>query len=119
MEIWGQILIAIVPAIISGLVAYYKATSNAKVEIHRVEKNAETEIIRIEKEYEGKVKKLQEERKADLDYYRGKLEADNKQTENDYINQLTAEMIGGLFDGSIDEGRIENMKKFSEKFGEN
>lgn len=56
MEIWGQILIAVVPAIISGLVAYYKATSNAKVEIHRVEKNAEIEIIRIEKEYEGKVK---------------------------------------------------------------
>ena len=114
MEIWGQILIAVVPAIISGLVAYYKATSNAKVEIHKVEKNAETELSRIEKEYEGKVKELQEERRADLAYYEGKLEADNNQAEKDYINQFTAKMMGGLIDGTIDENqmkKIENMVK--------
>ncbi|MCD8904023.1 hypothetical protein K2V56_00925 [Staphylococcus chromogenes] len=119
MEIWGQILIAVVPAIISGLVAYYKATSNAKVEIHKVEKNAETEIIRIEKEYEGKIKKLQEERKADLNYYKGKLEADNKQIENNYINQLTAEVMSGLFNGSIDENKIKKLNNISKNFEKN
>ena len=109
MEFWEQIFIAVIPAVISGLVAYYKATSNAKVEIHKVEKNAETKIARIEKEYEGKVKELQEERKADLAFYEGKLEADNRQTENNYINQFAAKFMDGLFDGSIDEEQLEKM----------
>ena len=115
LEIWGQILIAVVPAIVSGIVAYYKATSNAKVEIHKVEKNAETELARIEKEYEGKVKELQEERKADLAYYQGKLEADNKQAEQNYINELTAKFMGDLFDGSIDGDQIKNMEDIVKK----
>ena len=117
MGLWGQVLIPVIPAIISGLVAYYKATSNAKVEIHKVEKNAETEIARIEKGYEGKVKELQEQRKADLAYYKGKLEADNRQIENDYINQFSARFMEGLFDGTIDEKQIEKMDDLAKKLG--
>lgn len=116
MEIWSEILIAVVPAIISGFIAYYKATSNAKVEIHKVEKAAETEIARIEKEYEGKIKTLQAERQEDLNYYKGVLEANNKQVENDFVNQMIGRTIEDIYNGSMNKEKLEEISKIAKEF---
>ena len=119
MSLLIQLLIGIVPAIISGLVAYFKAKNDAKVKILEVEKNAEIEVKRIEEENKSRIRQLQEERKADLKLYEGKLEADSKKSEKDYIYNFTSQMIDKMMnDENFDFEQIENMKKFADRLNE-
>ncbi|WP_017550085.1 hypothetical protein [Salinicoccus carnicancri] len=110
MDLFVQLLIGIVPAIISGFVAYIKATKEADIELGKAQK----EIERVEKESEGRIKEIEKRREKDLEFYKGKLEADNEQNQNEFVNQYADQFMGKLF-GDIDN--IEDLMKMSKKFG--
>ena len=103
MEMLVQLLIGIVPAIISGFVAYFTAINKGR-----------TEIRKVEKESEARIKDLKEKVDADLKSYEGKLNADS-------INNLTMKAFEGDFDfeklgDSLEqlsklEKQVENYKK--------
>lgn len=116
MSLLVQLLIAIIPAIISGLVAYYKSKNDMQAKIMEIKTRAESEIKRVEKDYEGKIKHLQEQTKSNLEYYKGKLEADSKKTEKDHINDLTSKLIHNMLDDrNNDLENLTNLKKWIDK----
>lgn len=135
MDLIIQLLIGILPAVISGMIAFYSAKNKADTELKKAEKEADNRIKQIELENdnklkqieienenkinelklanESKLKELREERKADLEYYSGIVEADNQRSKNESINNFTDSFISdALKDVNSFEDLIELEKKF-------
>ena len=93
LDLLVQLLIAFIPATISGFVAYFTANKKAK-----------TELEKIERESVNRIKELRESVEAELKIYEGKLNADS-------VNDLSMK----AFEGDIDFNKIgESLKQISE-----
>lgn len=93
MDLIVQLLIGIIPAIISGFVAYFTANKKAKIELEK-----------IERESINRIKELKESVEAELKTYEGKLNADS-------VNDLSMKAIQG--DINFDK-LVESLKQMSE-----
>ncbi|WP_193014114.1 hypothetical protein [Staphylococcus equorum] len=120
MDLFIQLLIGIIPAIVTGLVAYFTAKRKAETELEKVEKESEgrikelketleVELKKVEKESQSRINELKEKVNADLEVYEGKLNADA-------VNDLSMKAIQGDFDfGKLGEA-MEQISKFEEQF---
>ena len=93
MEILTQLLIALVPAIITGLVAYYKATKNAEVELEKAKteiEKAKTEIEKVRTENEGRIEEIKAKSKSDLEFLKGKLEVETEARKQMQSNDIAS-----------------------------
>lgn len=108
-----QILVATIPALITGVIAYLTASKKAKSEMETVKIQADKDLERLKLESEANLEQLEKENKAkfedlekqrahdltvlkeerasDLEYYKGQLEAQAKHDEtmmqNEYVNR--------------------------------
>ena len=97
MELLVQLLIGIVPAIISGFIAYFTAKHKAQ-----------TELRKLETESESRIKELREKVDADLKVYEGKLNAD-------ITNDFTMKALQGDFDFEKLGKTLESMTKIEKQ----
>ena len=97
MDLLVQLLIGIVPAIISGFIAYFTAKHKAQ-----------TELKKLEIESESRIKELREKVDADLKGYEGKLNADA-------VNYFTTKALQGDFDFEKFGKTLENITKIEEQ----
>lgn len=127
-----QILVATIPALITGILAYVTANKKAKSEMETVEIQANKELERIEKDNQAKfedlerqrkhdLEKLKEERKNDLIYYKGQLEAqagyDETMKQNRMVSDMTSKYISDLYEKS--NGDLQKMMEEVENIGGN
>lgn len=117
---FSQLLIAIVPAIISGLVSYFGAKRKYETELKKVEKQSDARFKELEKtlnielkkikiESENRVKELREKVDSDLKLYSGKKDVDA-------VNELSMKALNGEIDFNKLGDTFEQMLKFGDKF---
>lgn len=108
MEVLTQLLISLVPAIIAGFTAYYKAKKDGEVELKKARteiEKAKTKIEEVKEKNEGEIKKIKAQREADLDFYKGKLEAEREER----ISNENEKMVRGFFGDVKSAGDLKNM----------
>lgn len=100
-----QLLIATIPALITGGLAYLTAINKSKNKINAIKVSAEEvqkenkdKFKELEKERQHDLKKLKEERSADLKYYQGQLEAQAKYDETKMQNNFAYKAISDLYE---------------------
>jgi hypothetical protein len=114
----SQLLIAIVPAIISGLVSYFGSKRKYETELKKVEKQSDSrfkelektlniELERIKIESENRIKELREKVDSDLKLYGGKKDVDA-------VNELSMK----AFNGEIDFNKLGDTVKQISKLGD-
>jgi len=79
-----QIIVAIVPAIISGLISYFSAVKTANNEIEKLNVTHKNEMEKMEKQ---------------LDLQREEIEIQKQSGENEIMNELTGDYMGELVRG--------------------
>lgn len=96
MDLFIQLLIGILPAVISGFAAYFTAKNKAEIELKKVER-----------ESENRIKEFREKVEAELDSYERKLNADstNDLTNQVFKGELDFEKLGNALEqmGNLDE----------------
>ena len=115
----NQLLIAIVPAIISGLVSYFVAKRKYETELKKVEKQSDArfkelektlnnELERIKIESENRIKELREKVDSDLKLYGGKKDVDT-------VNELSMKAITGEIDFNKLSDTVDQIAEITDK----
>jgi len=120
--LFNQLLIAIVPAFISGLVSYFGAKRKYETELKKVEKQSDArfkelektlnnELERIKIESENRIKELREKVDSDLKLYGGKKDVDT-------VNELSMKAINGEIDFNKLGDAVDQMAELTDKLDE-
>lgn len=120
----------------TGLISYLASRSNAKNQIKAITEQNKADIEKLIEQHKVDLESLQEKHRMELEVKEKehqhqleiiKLQHENnlKKDENDAINQVTANIMGGLFNGlfsadspfskKLNEAVIEAMKKSNQK----
>ena len=116
---FSQLLIAIIPAIISGLVSYFGAKRKYETELKKVEKQSDArfkelektlnnELERINIESENRIKELREKVDIDLKLYGGKKDVDT-------VNELSMKAFNGEIDFNKLGDTVDQISKIADK----
>lgn len=118
-----QLLVAIVPAIFSGIVSYLIATKNCKNEITTLKTSNEYEIEKLMKRHEIDIESLKEKHKLDMETkekehqlrieeIKAKNEQEILKKEKELLNSATYSIMGNatkeLFSGMFNSPDVKN-----------
>ena len=131
-NLWTQLLIAIVPALITGIGSLFIALKKCKSEIKTLEINNKHEIEKLMKQHEIDIENLKEkyrlqfeakQQEHDLKIKEMKIECENEilKKEKEFENQAKYGAMGDIFKGmfSSPELKKEIDKKIKEEFNKN
>lgn len=132
-SLWSQLLIGIVPAIISGIISFLISMKQFKNELKKVETNNKHEIDKLMKQHEIDINSLKEKHKMDLELkekeHKLKMEEIRIQNEQDILKKekelsdsamysmmegATKDLFSGIFNS--EEFKEEISKKIKESF---
>ena len=110
-NLWTQLLISIVPALITGAGSLIIALKKCKNEIKTLETNNKHEIEKLMKQHEIDIEALKEKHKLDMD-------TKEKELSNSTMYSMMGDATKGLFVGifSSPEFKAEMSKKIKEGF---
>lgn len=104
------LLIAVVPACVTGLISYFASRNNAKIQIKAITEQNKADIEKLVEQHKIDIEALKEKHKLELEVkekeHQNQMEIIRLQHENDLKKdeenakyQLAANMMGGLFNG--------------------
>ena len=120
-----NVLLASIPALITGLISYFTARYQSRNEIKSIKIKSEEELKKLrednennyqtlEKQMEHDLKKLEKERKEDLEFYKGQLEANAKFDAETKQNELIYSVMEQALNGNA-EKVSDDMMNFADK----
>lgn len=104
-DIFVTLLVASIPAIISGLVSLRVARNNTKAKIEELKQSNKNEIDRLVKQHEADLESLELQHKHEIEKleleHAHELKATKDAQDNEAVNKLLSEALGGLFSSVV------------------
>lgn len=117
-SLWIQLLIGIVPAIVSGIISFFISMKQFKNEIKKVETNNKHEIDKLMKQHEIDINSLKEKHKMDLELNEQDIMKKEKELSDSAMYSMmdgaTKDLFSGIFNSK--EFQEEISKKMKESF---
>ena len=105
-DLFVTLLVASIPAIISGLVSLRVARNNTKAKIEELKQSNKNEIDRLVKQHEADLESLELQHKHEIEKleleHAHELKATKDAQDNEMLNNLLSGALGGLFSSVVE-----------------